>query len=201
MNTMWDERYDDVAYAFGTDPNDFLRDEVGRLSSGGNVLCLADGEGRNGVYLAEQGYVVRSVDLSVVGLKKADRLAVQRGVSIETAVADLAEYPLEEARWDGIVSIFCHLPSPVRASLHQRVVAGLKPGGVFILEAYTPDQLAHGTGGPSSVDLLMTSTALEGELGGLDLIVNRQIERDVIEGSFHTGRAAVVQIVGCKPAG
>ena len=105
------------------------------------MLCLADGEGRNGVYLAEQGYTVCSVDLSEMGLEKANRLAVQRGASAEAVVADLADYAVGEARWDGIVSIFCHLPSAVRASLHERVVAGLKPGGVFILEAYTPDQL------------------------------------------------------------
>lgn len=199
MRTKWDERYGDAEYAFGTEPNDFLRDETGRIPSGGDVLCLADGEGRNGVYLAEQGYTVCSVDLSEVGLEKANRLAVQRGVSIETVVADLAEYAVGEARWDGIVSIFCHLPSAVRASLHERVVAGLKPGGVFILEAYTPDQLAHETGGPSSEDLLMTAAALGCELSGLDLAVKREVERDVIEGSFHTGRAAVVQIAGCRP--
>ena len=110
MRTKWDKRYGDAEYAFGTEPNDFLRDEMGRIPSGGNVLCLADGEGRNGVYLAEQGYTVCSVDLSKVGLEKANRLAVQRGVSIETVVADLAEYAVGEARWDGIVSIFCRPP-------------------------------------------------------------------------------------------
>ncbi len=198
MRTMWDERYDDEAYAFGTEPNDFLRAEAGRISRG-RVLCLADGEGRNGVYLAELGHDVLSVDLSSVGLRKAEALAQDRGVQIATHLADLAEWPIEAESWDGIVSIFCHLPIDIRTSLHRRVVAGLKPGGIFVLEAYTPDQLAHGTGGPGSVDLLMTSTALSEELAGLELVHNRELERDVVEGSFHTGRAAVVQVVGIKP--
>lgn len=199
MNAMWDERYASEDYAFGTEPNDFLRAEAGRIACG-NVLCMADGEGRNGVYLAGLGHAVLSVDLSSVGLHKAEKLAAARGVQIETCVADLDEFPIERDSWNGIVSIFCHTPSAVRAQLHQRVVAGLKPGGIFILEAYTPDQLAHDTGGPSSVDLLMTSVALEAELAGLDLVHNIQLERDVVEGSFHTGRAAVVQVVGIKPA-
>lgn len=199
MNAMWDERYEGEDYAFGIDPNDFLRAEAGRIARG-NVLCIADGEGRNGVYLAGLGHAVLSVDLSSVGLQKAEKLAAARGVQIRTRVADLAEWPIEVERWDGIVSIFCHMPAAMRAQVHQRVVAGLKPGGVFILEAYTPDQLAHGTGGPSSVDLLMTSAALKAELAGLNLVHNIQLERDVVEGSYHTGRAAVVQVVGIKPA-
>ncbi len=199
MSNPWDERYASEDYAFGTEPNDFLRAEAGRIARG-NVLCMADGEGRNGVYLAGLGHAVLSVDLSSVGLQKAEKLAAARGVQIETRVADLAEWPIEVQHWDGIVSIFCHMPSTTRAQLHQRVVAGLKPGGVFILEAYTPDQLAHDTGGPSTIDLLMNSAALEAELAGLDLMHNVQLERDVVEGSFHTGRAAVVQVVGIKPS-
>lgn len=200
MSTMWDERYASDEYAFGTEPNDFLRAEAGRIARG-KVLCMADGEGRNGVYLAGLGHAVLSVDLSSVGLQKAEKLAAERGVQIETRVADLSEWPIEAGYWDGIVSVFCHMPSALRAQLHQRVVAGLKPGGVFILEAYTPDQLAHDTGGPSSIDLLMSSAALAVELADLDLVHSVELERDVVEGSFHTGRAAVVQVVGIKPAG
>ena len=109
MAYRWDERYDQENFIFGTEPNDFLKQEAYRIPTGGKVLCLGDGEGRNGVWLAEQGFQVTSVDLSQVGLDKTQRFADQRGVQIETIYADLAEWHIEPQAWDGIVSIFCHM--------------------------------------------------------------------------------------------
>lgn len=195
---MWDARYSGAEYVYGTAPNDFLVSVAAQIPKG-RVLSLAEGEGRNAVYLAGLGYEVLAIDSSAVGLGKARRLAEERGVAIETRVADLAEFAIEAERWDAVVSIFCHLPSAVRADLHRKVVAGLRPGGVLVLEAYTPAQLKLKTGGPPSEDLLMTLSALRRELQGLRFIHAQELERDVIEGTHHTGRGAVVQVVAIKP--
>jgi hypothetical protein len=118
---------------------------------------------------------------------------------VETVTADLATWPIEPEAFAGIVSIWCHLPPPVRARLYPACVAGLRPGGVMVLEAYTPAQLAHGTGGPTDVTLLMTLATLRQELHGLDFEVAVEREREVHEGKLHGGRSAVVQLVARKP--
>ena len=197
---MWDTRYSTTEYMFGTEPNTFLVEVSGRIPPGGQVLSLAEGEGRNAVYLAARGYDVTGVDASRVGLEKAQRLAAERSLKITTVVADLAQFPIEPAGWDGIISIFCHLPPPLRATLHRKVVAGLRPGGVFILEAYTPRQLTFKTGGPSHADLMPDLATLKVELAGLRLEHAAEVERDVLEGPGHFGRGAVVQILGVKEA-
>ncbi len=202
MITRWDERYAEDGFVFGTAPNDFLRAQAHRIPGQGKrgrdkgrVLCLGDGEGRNGVWLAEQGYSVTSVDLSQVGLEKTQALAAERGVAIETIFADLADYPIEPAAWSGIVSIFCHTPTEIRVPLHRRVVDGLTEGGLFILEGYHSDQIKYETGGPSDPELLITAATIQQELESLDIILARDIKREVIEGTHHTGQAAVTQLL------
>jgi SAM-dependent methyltransferase len=194
MNS-WDERYGAPGYFYGTTPNDFLRDRCGDISAGGDVLCLAEGEGRNAVFLARQGFRVVAVDQSAVGLRKAQQLAAENGVRIDTIAADLSEYVIEPGRWDGIVSIWCHVPSALRRGLHRQVVGGLRIGGIFILEAYTPAQLAYGTGGPKDADLLPTLTDLRSELAGLEFVHAEERERAVHEGQGHGGPSAVVDVV------
>jgi len=163
------------------------------------VLSLGEGEGRNGVYLAELGYEVVGVDASAVGLEKARRLARDRGVALTTVCADLAEYRIEPGAWSGIVSIFCHLPPELRRRIHGEVVAGLRPGGVFLLEAYTPEQLRYATGGPPDPERLMRLEDVRTELAGLRLVVAREVERPVREGRCHHGPAAVLQVVAERP--
>lgn len=194
---MWDERYSAEEYAYGTDPNDFLAEQANKIPQG-KVLCLAEGEGRNAVYLAKQGYEVVAVDASSVGMQKAQRLASDNDVTITTVVSDLAHFQIEPNTYDGVVSIFCHVPKDIRAKLHRDVIAGLKPGGILLLEAYTPAQLQHGTGGPKTDELTMTMGALKIELADLEFLLVQEIERDVIEGLYHTGRGAVVQVVARK---
>ena len=194
---MWDKRFSEPGYAYGTEPNRFLASVADRIPRG-KVLCLAEGEGRNAVYLAGLGYQVTAVDTSTVGLAKAEALAHERGVSIETVNADLAEYPIEAGEWQGVVSIFCHLFLVVRAALHERCLRGLAPGGVFALEGFTPRQLELGTGGPKSRELLMELEIIRQELPGLRLEIGREIEREVVEGKYHGGIAAVVQILAVK---
>lgn len=198
VTNTWNERYDTEEFVYGREPNAFLAG-VSAMMPPGDVLCLAEGEGRNAVFLARRGHRVLAVDASAVGLAKAAQLAEEHGVRIETLTADLADLVIEPGRWDAIVSIFCHVPPPIRRTLHRQAVAGLRPGGLFVLEAYTPAQLAFRTGGPPTVELLMTLADLREELAGLEFLQALEIERDVVEGRLHTGRGAVVQIVARKP--
>lgn len=197
---MWDERYSQPGFAYGTEPNEFLAAVANRIPVG-PVLSLGEGEGRNAAHLAGLGHRVVAVDQSEVGLAKARRLAADRGQAVETVCADLADFPIEPGAWAGIVSIFCHLPSRVRAPLYAAAVRGLRPGGVLVLEAYTPDQIARGTGGPKDPDMLVTLARLTEELAGLELVHARELDREVREGAYHTGVASVVQVVGRRPAG
>lgn len=190
---MWEERYAGEEYVYGTEPNDFVRASVAGLSPG-DALCLAEGEGRNAVYLAGLGHRVTAVDYTRSGMAKARALARTRGVEIETVTADLAEYPLGERCWDLVVATYAHLWPDLRARVHRAVVTALRPGGLFVLEAYTPAQLQYTTGGPSRADLMMTLAELQQELAGLHFEHALECEREVREGPRHSGLAAVVQV-------
>lgn len=194
---MWDERYSSEEYAFGTEPNDFLKMNYQQLPKG-KILCLADGEGRNSVFLAEKGYEVTAVDSSAEGIKKAQLLAEQKGVEIEAIVADLADYELGIEKWDGIVSIFCHLPPALRQRVHAQIAPALKPNGVFLLESYRPEQLKYNTGGPKVAEMTISLNNLHDEISGLNCLMEQEIERDVTEGIYHTGLAAVTQFISKK---
>jgi len=194
---MWDERYSQPGFVYGTEPNEFLAAVAGQIPAG-PVLSLGEGEGRNAAYLASLGHRVVAVDQSEVGLAKARKLAADRGLTIETVVADLASYTIEPQAWAGIVSIFCHLPRRIRAPLCAAAARGLQPGGVLVLEAYTPNQLARDTGGPRDPDMLASLADLTAELSALELIHARELEREFREGAYHTGLASVVQIIGLK---
>ncbi len=195
---MWNERYSTEEFVYGAEPNDFLVSVATEIPAGSRILCLAEGEGRNAVYLARLGHEVLAVDQSAVGLEKAQRLAKEKGVEIETVVADLAEFTIKPESWDAIISIFFHIPPALRSRLHADVVAGLKPGGVFILEAYTPEQLELKTGGPPVAELMMCYKDLEPELAGLSFTHAIELRRNIVEGRLHNGRGSVVQIVGVK---
>lgn len=194
---MWDERFSEPGYAYGTERNGFLASVAEQIPPG-KVLCLAEGEGRNAVYLAGLGFDVTAVDTSTVGLAKAEALARDNGVTIETVLADLEDYSIEPGAWQGIVSIFCHLPPVIRAALHERCLRGLAPQGVFVLEGFAPRQLELGTGGPKNRELLMELEIIRQELPGLRFEIGREIEREVVEGKYHKGTAAVVQILAVK---
>ncbi|MSN26116.1 MAG: methyltransferase domain-containing protein [Geobacter sp.] len=196
--TKWDERYSEPGYTYGKTPNAFLVSVVDKLPQG-KILMLAEGEGRNAVYLASLGYQVTAVDGSAVGLGKAAELAAERGVKITTAVADLGEFRIEEGQWDGIVSCYCHLPSAIRIPLHRAVVQGLKPGGVFVLEGFSKEQMDYDTGGPKVPDMLLALDELKRELVGLEFSHSLKLVRDVKEGRGHTGLASVVQLLCVKP--
>ena len=195
---MWDQRYAEEGFAYGTEPNDFLVASMHLVPAGGRILCLAEGEGRNGVFLAQNGFRVECVDSSTVGLAKARTLAESRSVSIDTEVADLSSYVIEDNAYDGIISIFCHLPPPVQETIHRQIYPGLKEGGVFILEGYSKKQIEYDTGGPRKKELLMDLESIQHELHPLDLTDVRETIRPIHEGVYHNGPGVVVQVIGIK---
>jgi SAM-dependent methyltransferase len=196
-DTFWNDRYRDNEFAYGRAPNDFLRSVVGRIPKG-PVLCLAEGEGRNAVFLASLGYEVTAVDFSAVGLKKAEELAKEWAVTIKTVVADLATYEAAVAEYSGIIAIWAHLPPAVRARVHGWVSRALRPDGVFVLEAYRPAQLALNTGGPRDAAMTMTLEGLREELSPMVLDIGRDVDREVQEGKFHSGPSATVQVLATR---
>jgi len=194
---MWDERYASDDYRFGTRPNKFLVDCASQFKPG-RALSLGEGEGRNAVYLAGLGFEVTAVDQSTVGLAKARLLAEKNGVRITTVTADLNDYIIQPAAWDLIIDFFCHMPSAERAPLHQRIIAGLKPGGAYIYEVFAPAQLELATGGPTTRDLVVSLDEARVELASLDLRLAREIVRHREEDDPATPLLAVLQIMGIK---
>jgi SAM-dependent methyltransferase len=191
---FWNEKFATTDYAYGTEPNDFLVSAVTNLKRGA-TLSLAEGEGRNAVWLAQQGFTVSAIEQSEKGVGKTLRLALQRGVIVMAERGELETFHIQPNSWDLVVSIYAHTPQELRRKLHRQVVAGLKPGGVFVLEAYTPAQIANNTGGPKDASLMPTAELLRSELAGLVFDRIEEVERDVVEGSLHTGTAHVVQVV------
>jgi cyclopropane fatty-acyl-phospholipid synthase-like methyltransferase len=198
---MWDQRYSEEGFAYGTAPNDFLVAEYEHIRKGGRVLSLAEGEGRNAVFLAREGYQVTGVDQSMVGLNKAQQLAAEQEVQIKTIHSDLADYDPGVSCWDAVISLWAHLPSELCKELYPRVVNSLKSGGILILESYTLDHLdMEGVGGPPAEqkDRFTSLEALKRHLKGLEFIIGHEIEREVSEGKYHQGASAVVQVVARK---
>ncbi len=195
----WEDRFSAEDYLYGTEPNTYLRAAVADLPIG-DVLCIAEGEGRNATFLAGLGHRVTSVDLTEAGVAKTRRLAAERGLTVEALVGDLADFDLGRDRWDTIVSIFAHTPPSVRTRIHGLLSAALRPGGRLVLEAYTPNQVGRGTGGPPVPELTMTLTELRRDLVGLTIVHGAELERPVIEGVGHTGVGAVVQVIAERPA-
>lgn len=195
---FWDQRFSGGSYVYGDQANDFLREQAANLPLG-TALCLAEGQGRNGVHLASLGHQVTVQDLSPVGLKAAEALAQQRGVTLQTQCGDLRDFQAEANSMDLVVAIWMHLQPELRAQVHREAIKALKPGGHLLIEAYTPRQLRHGSGGPPQLELLIEPEALKREMAGLELVILREQERLIQEGPCHQGMSAVVQALGRKP--
>jgi SAM-dependent methyltransferase len=198
FDPRWDERFSQPGFFYGTEPNDFLRDHAQVFKPGGKILCLGEGEGRNSVYLAQKGFEVTAVDWSSKAFDKLSQLEKERKVEVKKVVSDLADFPIGKNEWDGIISIWCHLSKDLWRELFQKITAGLKPNGLFLLEHYTPKQLQFKTGGPPTADLMTTLQELKTELKTLEILVGQEIERDIQEGKGHFGQSAVVQYLGRK---
>lgn len=197
IQTVWDERFAGDEFVYGEAPNAWLAEQAERIPTTGTALALGDGEGRNGVWLAECGLRVTAVDASRVGLDKAERLAVRRGVADRyRTVCDW----VQEADWQrqnrNVVSLcFLHLPSALRPVIHARVAASVEPGGLVVLEAFTSRQLQHKTGGPSAPDLLYEPEELRRDFAGLEILHLEETEVVLDEGRLHQGLSAVVRLL------
>ena len=194
----WDERYAGDEYRFGTEPNAFLVSCLPLLVPGGRALCVADGEGRNGVWVAAQGMAVDAFDPSAVAVAKADRLAALRGVEVATVVADADTFVWPEGAYDVVAAIFIQFADPaLRRRIFARSARALLPGGVLLVEGYGPRQLAYATGGPRTLDHLYTEEQLREELEAVGLRIERLASYDAIveEGPGHSGLSALVDAV------
>ena len=198
----WNSRFQQAAYIFGTEPNAYLRRHASLWQPGQRVLCVADGEGRNSVWLAQQGHSVDAFDISPVGVAKARKLAEQAGVQVNYAVADCVAWPWPVAAYDAVAAIFIQFADPdERAALFARIMAALKPGGLLILQGYTPRQLEYRTGGPPHLSHLYTQEMLEQAFAALEPIDLREYEAHLTEGVQHHGQSALIGMVARKPAG
>jgi SAM-dependent methyltransferase len=198
---VWDERYASEDYLFGIEPNAFLVSQRHLLKPGMSCLAVADGEGRNGVWLAQQGMHVLSVEASPVALEKARKLAQQRGVGIEFEQADLAHWEWGENRFAAVAAIFIQFAPP---GLREQIFAGikrcLKPGGLLLLQGYTPRQLEYATGGPSSAENMYTEPMLRAAFGDMELLHLREHDDVIHEGTGHHGMSALIDLVARRTA-
>lgn len=196
---MWDERYSAPEYIYGKQPNEFLTSLPLKAINGQKVLCLAEGEGRNAVYLSGLGYDVLAVDQSVKGLQKAIDLASENGVQIKVEQADLGSYKIPADTYDGIISIFGHFDPGTRNHIYEETIKGLKKNGFLAMEVYSREQLSHNTGGPKSEEMLYDLDDLEFIFQDkLEYIIKRKVERNIIEGKYHTGTGSVIQIFALR---
>lgn len=193
---FWDQNFSVAGFKYGTAPNAFLVEQTHRLPSGSDVLVPGDGEGRNGVWLAQQGHRVTAMDGSAVGLQKAQALATERGVAFQTVLGDLAIWAPAPASFDAVVLTFVHLPPAIRANAHRRLAAALRPGGLLILEAFHPLQLKHSSGGPKDLAMLYTPDMLREDFTGLVEVFAWHGETELDEGPGHQGLAQVVRWIG-----
>jgi hypothetical protein len=194
---FWDKRFSESGYTYGLEPNAFLREQAVRLAPASQILVPGDGEGRNGVWLAQQRHAVTSVDSSEVGLQKARSLAESRGVPLATQCVDLADWAPEANSLDAVVLIYTHLPAVIRRKAHRALAQGLRADGWLILEAFHPEQLAHTSGGPKDVDMLYTPEQLDTDFAGLlTRVESWHGETCLAEGPGHQGIAHVTRWVG-----
>jgi SAM-dependent methyltransferase len=195
----WNRRYAQDGFLFGEEPNAWLREHADVWPPGSRVLSIADGEGRNSVWLAQRGLRVDAFDIADVAVDKARRLAAARGVEVAFAVADIEGYAWPEAGYDGVAAIFVQFADPAqRERLFARIVQALKPGGTLVLQGYTPRQLEYRTGGPPHASHLYTESMLRAAFGGLRIVELREYEADVAEGTGHLGRSALIGLVARK---
>lgn len=192
----WNRRFDLDGYLFGTSPNGWLREHADVWQPGQRVLCVADGEGRNSVWLAGRGIAVDAFDIAENGVAKARKLAIENDVSVNFAVSDCDAYPWPLETYDGVAAIFFQFADPaMRARIFSNIKRCLKPGGTLVLQGYTPKQLEYKTGGPPHVSHLYTGELLRSAFADFDIVELRQYEEELAEGSGHRGPSALIGLV------
>lgn len=191
---FWDEKYSQVDFLYGENPNDFLKAEAHCFKPEAQLLSLGEGEGRNALYLAKLGHHLHCIDTSIVGKEKTLKIFQQHQLSVDYEVKDLAVYQ-PKIKFDGVVSIWCHMPKDLRKKVHRDLYDWMNEGAYLLIEGYTTLQLALGTGGPKDVELLYQSSELAEELSRFKKIIFREVKRDVQEGVGHSGMSATLQIL------
>ena len=192
----WNRRFGEEAFLFGTAPNAWLREHAEAWRPGQRVLCVADGEGRNSVWLARRGMHVDAFDIAEAGVAKARRLAAQSGVAVNFVVSDCDNYPWPQDAYDGVAAIFVQFADPaMRERLFSHMKRCLKPGGTLVLQGYSPRQLEYKTGGPPHVSHMYTESLMRGAFADLELVVLREYDAELAEGSGHCGRSALIGLV------
>ena len=195
----WETRFRPAGYVFGKEPNAFLKAQAGRLRARKTALSVADGEGRNGVWLAEQGLDVVAIDFSATALAKARALATERGVTLRTEVADITAWRWPEAAFDVVTAIFTQVVfPPERPAFFANLKHALKPGGLLLVQGYRPEQLNYRTGGPPEVERLYTRAILEAGFGDMAELEIREHDSAINEGTGHVGMSALIDLVGVK---
>ena len=189
---MWDERFAQTEPVYGDQPNAYLRAQAHRFTPGCKILVPGDGYGRNGIWLAKQSFQVTTVDLSPVGVERARKSAQADGLVMSIEEADLATWNWPVGEFDALASIFLHLPPDLRPQIHGHMLGTLKPAGLLIIEAFTPAQLQHSSGGPKQVELLYTAEILRKDFAAAEALELLEAEIDLDEGRMHRGPAAVV---------
>jgi SAM-dependent methyltransferase len=195
MRDFWEARYAEPGFAYGTEANAFLQSQHHLFQPGERVLAVGDGEGRNGVWLAERGLEVVSVDYSETGLAKVRELAASRHVKICTLAEDLLEWRWPQGQYDLVVSIFVHFRPEHRARMHQAMLAAVKPAGLVLLEGFHRGQLGRSSGGPPVAEMLYTRPLLEADFAVGEVLLMEEREVELSEGAYHRGPAAVVRAV------
>lgn len=195
---LWDKRYASGEHLFGQEPSNFLRGQAYRLRPGMRALSVADGQGRNGVWLAKMGLDVLALDISPVALEQSKELAHKRGVRIRTEAADLINWNCQPASFDLVLEISVHFPGTIRTQVHQSLAGALKPGGLYLLEAFHERQRGRSSGGPKDVDMLSSMEKLRSDFQDLEML--ELLEGTIVldEGPKHQGEAWVVRMVGRK---
>jgi len=192
----WDSRFAGEEYLFGIEPADALKRHLPMLVDAGRTLVVADGEGRNSTFLAQQGFEVVAQDYSPVAVAKAQKLAAQKSVEIEFRVSDIHDFDWTEERYDNVVAIFIQFVAPDRqAYVFEGLKSALAPGGTLLLHGYTPEQINFGTGGPPNADHMYTSQMLNDAFHDLDILVNRSYHAEISEGKGHSGMSALIDFV------
>ena len=190
---MWDERFAKAEPVYGEEPNAYLRAQAAMVGAGGQVLVPGDGYGRNGVWLARQGYDVHTVDVSPVGVERARGTAEKAGVTMRIEQADAVAWAWPVGEYDAVFSIFFHMPGAMREVVHGKMLAALRPGGLLVLQAFSPGQLKFTSGGPKQVDLLYTVEQLQQDFAGTEIVELQEKVVELEEGTMHSGPGAVVQ--------
>lgn len=203
MKTMWDVRFSEEGYAYGTEPNEFLKSVIESYELNGTMLFPAEGEGRNAVYAAGQGLDVTAFDISVEGRKKAMKLAADNDVDINYEVGNLAELELANKKFDSTALIFAHFPVEILSDYHKKIAELIKPGGIIILEGFSKSHLPlrmknPAVGGPGNIDMLFSLESIQSDFSEFEVLMHGEVEVELSEGKYHNGTGKVIRFIGRK---